>query len=459
MLNNSKLNQEHSESEDTIVALTTPRGRGAIAMVRISGDRAIDVAAHLVKDPQRLRRQKTHQLHLVDLLLEDGSLLDRPLCAVFCAPHSYTGEDVVEFFLHGGTYIAAKVIELCCQKGARVARPGEFTLRAFLHGRLDLAQAEAVADLVAAEGAAAHRTAIEQRQGALSRRIRDLRHRLIEIYSLVELDIDFSDQDLPVINRNQTLLLLREVEGDLRRLEASFIRGRLAREGAAVAIAGAPNVGKSTLFNALLEEDRAIVHETPGTTRDAVEGLVEWEGLTIRLIDTAGQADRFTGPDQEAVLRARRAAEAADITLWLLDLSDPHPQLPPADLAGRTIVIGNKVDLVKDEEPRFNIEYLRISALKGTGLTEVKQAILLKLSPKSETEIGEGILTRERHLDAVRRGLKSIGDAKHILQENLGEELLAADLRDAVNHLGEIIGEITPDDVLNRIFSEFCIGK
>lgn len=441
------------------MALATSKGRGAIAIVRLSGDKSIDVAARLVKAPRRLRNQKSHRLSLVDVLLEDGSLLDKALCAVYRGPHSYTGENAVEFFLHGGNYIAAKIIERCCQAGARVAQHGEFTQRAFLHGRLDLAQAEAVADLVAAEGAASHRVAMLQREGALSRRIRGIRDRLIEICSLVELEIDFSDQEQPVVERSEMIGMLSDIESELRGLEESFLRGRLAREGATLAIAGAPNVGKSTLFNALLGEDRAIVHEAPGTTRDAVEGTVEWDGLAIRLMDTAGQAERFAGPDGEAVERARQAASGADVVIWVMDLSEPNPEGPPNTIADRLVAVGNKADLVEDDKVTLTVEQIRISALKRTGLEKVKQTVLRKMSPADTTELSTGILTRERHLDAVRRGLKALGEAHRVLKADRGDELLAADLQEAVSHLGEIIGDITPEDVLNRIFSNFCIGK
>jgi len=453
------VNQIRNKSTDTIAALATPKGRGAIAIVRISGENAINVAAGLVKYPKKFRSRESHRLHLVDVLQEDGHLLDRALCAIFRNPNSYTGEDLVEFFLHGGIYIAAQTMERLCKSGARVAEPGEFTLRAFLNGRMDLAQAEAVADLVAAESAAAHRVAVLQREGALSQRISKIRERLIQICSMVELEIDFSEQDLPVVDRGEVLASLAEITSELLSLEESFKRGRLAREGATVVIAGAPNVGKSTLFNALLDEDRAIVDETPGTTRDAVEALVQWGGWSIRLIDTAGQAERFTGPDEKAVARSRQITKEADVVIWVMDLSETRPEYPPTEFSGRMITVGNKADLIADGNAEVNNCYLKISAKHGVGVDEVREAVLGALTPSDETKLEEGVLTRERHLEAVRGGLKSLGNAKRILKEGAGDELLAIDLSEAAAHLGEIIGEITPDDVLNRVFSDFCIGK
>ena len=242
-------------------------------------------------------------------------------------------------------------------------------------------------------------------------------------------------------------------------LEESFKRGRLAREGAKVVIAGAPNVGKSTLFNAFLDEDRAIVDETPGTTRDAVEALVQWGGWSIRLVDTAGQAERFTGPDEKAVTRARQVTAEADVVIWVMDLTESESECAPAGYGGQVITVGNKVDLIADEEISASYCYFKISAKLGAGIDEVRERILDILSPKDEIKLEEGVLTRERHLEAVRGGLKSLESAKRILETDRGDELLAIDLNEAAAYLGEIIGEITPDDVLNRIFSDFCIGK
>ncbi len=445
-------------SKDTIVALATPRGRGALAIVRLSGDQAIEIAAALTIQPDEVRRFESHRLHLVEIVSADGRLLDRALGAVFRAPNSYTGEDAVEFYLHGSGFVIAQTIERCCALGARIAKPGEFTQRAFLNGRMDLAQAEAVADLIAASSQSAHRAAIEQQEGALSRRIRSLRDTLLEVCSLVELQIDFSDQDLPVLQPERVKEILDEAIGDLQALADSYSRGRLLREGAVVVIAGAANVGKSTLFNALIGEDKAIVDAAPGTTRDAVEALVEWDGLMIRLVDTAGQAAELSGADGRAVEKARITTRSADLILWVLDLSAGAGMALPELRDERTILVGNKLDLTNGKL-LLDPSILSVSALHGRGIKEIREAALKRLLHEISGDIAEGLLTRERHFEAVQRGLGSLRRALEAARLGRGEELLAADLRETINHLGEIIGEIAPDDILNRIFADFCIGK
>ena len=453
------VNAQNSLSTDTIVALATPKGRGALAIIRLSGEGAIDVAARCVKDPGGIRDLASHRLSLVDVLSEDGSVLDKALCAVYHHPRSYTGENAVEFFLHGSQYIVAKTIEQCCLNGARIAEPGEFTLRAFLNGRMDLTQAEAVADLIAADSEASHKVAMLQREGALSRNIHEIRDRLIEIGSIVELEIDFSDQELLVTDRKTLSEMLDAVEKDLNLLKESYKRGRLARQGVTVSIAGAPNVGKSTLFNALVGEYRAIVHELPGTTRDPVEGHVEWGGVNVRLVDTAGQGETLSGPDKEAVEIARRKTLAADLVLWVLDLSDPCMELPQMELGERILIIGNKSDLVGVGETTVSGEYIRVSALKREGLNKIKTAVMSSFSQGDVIEYSEGILTRERHFQSVQDALRILANARDLFDQDIGNELIAEDIREAINRLSTIIGEVTPDDVLNRLFADFCIGK
>lgn len=453
-------NDHNTNAEnDTIVALATPKGKGAIAIVRLSGEEAILVASRAVDKPDALLQQESHRLNLVNVVAEDGRVLDRALCAIYRKPHSYTGENVVEFFLHGSPYIVAKTIDTCCHNGARSAQAGEFTLRAYLNGKMDLVQAEAVADLVASAGRRAHETAILQREGALSSRIRMIRDTVLKICGLVELDIDFTDQDLPVFDKTEVLDGIDDILRNLHDLEASFTRGRMAREGVTVVIAGAPNVGKSTLFNRLIGEDRAIVHETPGTTRDAVEAVVEWSGLTVKLIDTAGQADRFLGPDEEAVQRARLTSKTADLVLWLNDLTDVSPEFPPDELKDRVIVLGNKSDLVESEERFVNICNIVISALQGMGIEDIRKSVVNRFVTKTDGMPQEGVLTRERHYEAVKRAVKKLNHLRESQKKAWRQDLLAFDLREIANILGEIVGEVAPDDVLNRIFADFCIGK
>jgi tRNA modification GTPase len=427
--------------------------------MRLSGESALDIAASLVGDPDRFRQAPPQRLQLVDLHSRDGNILDHALCATFCEPHSYTGENAVEFYVHCSPFIISSVIDCCREAGARTAQPGEFTQRAFLNGRMDLAQAEAVADLISAESAVSHRVAISQREGVLSKRIQQLRDAMTGICALIECGIDFSDQDLPVVENDVLLERLAAVEKDLADLKSTFARGKLAREGASVVIAGAPNVGKSTLFNALLKEERAIVHEHPGTTRDAIESFVEWGGVSIRLIDTAGQADDFGGPDVAAIERARVASESADLVLWVVDLASNVQDPPPETLIQRSLVIGNKADLVDDATVLHDTDILPISALKLQGLNRVQDAVMERLLPQDELEFGEVILTHERHFEAVGKALKSVTAGRQVIQKGHGHELLAADLHDALSALSEIVGEIAPDDILNRIFADFCVGK
>jgi tRNA modification GTPase len=453
------MDNNNKSIDDTIVALATPRGKGAIAIVRLSGKEAIMVASRLVKQSDMLLCQESHRLSLVDVVGEKGEVLDHALCAVYRKPHSYTGENVVEFFLHGSPYVIARTIDACCSRGARNARPGEFTLRAYMNGKMDLAQAEAVADLVASAGRVAHKTAILQREGTLSSRIQEIRNKVIEICGLVELDIDFTDQDLPVVDKDKVLRSIDDVLENLHDLESSFTRGRLAREGASVVIAGAPNVGKSTLFNRLLGEDRAIVHETPGTTRDTVEAAVEWSGLTIKLSDTAGQADQFAGPDEEAALRARHTSKTADLVLWMIDLTDPYAENPPDELKDRIIILGNKSDLVESENASIRNYNIKISALHGVGIEEIRESVVDMFATETDDKLQEGILTRERHYGAVRKAVELLGETKISQKKVWRQDLLAFDLREVADILGEIVGEIKPDDVLNKIFADFCIGK
>jgi tRNA modification GTPase len=458
--------RDSSVSRETIAAPATPRGSGAIAIVRLSGEDAVRIASELVRDARKLREQKSHHIRRAQLLQADGTPLDEALCAVYRAPRSYTGENMVEFFLHASPFIVSKTLERCCQAGARIAKPGEFTLRAFLNGKMDLAQAEAVADLVASASERAHRAAIRQRGGALSDVISGLREQLIEILSRVELEIDFTDQGVDFTEQKPLQERLQGVITEATKLAESFQRGRLYRDGAVVVIAGPPNVGKSTLFNALLNEERALVHESPGTTRDAIEALVEWEGLAVRLLDTAGQAEGFSDVDAQAVARARKLSRNADLVLWTVNVAQPETLEPPAEIAAKVVIVGNKADLLPDDRP-LPEGVLRVSALRRTGLETLKRAAVESLFPpvqgsqqNSEGLQGpareEAVLTRERHYEAVRRALACLERARDVADR---VELFAFELREANESLSEVIGEVTKDDILNRIFADFCIGK
>ncbi|MCX6640592.1 MAG: tRNA uridine-5-carboxymethylaminomethyl(34) synthesis GTPase MnmE [bacterium] len=445
-----------NRNEDTIVALATPQGRGALAIIRLSGDDAIAIAARLTDAPEQFKAKKPRQIFLTNLIDHDGAILDRVQCIYYLQPHSYTGENAVEIFLHGSPFIVDQAIRNSLRCGARIAEPGEYTLRAFLNGKLDLAQAEAVADLIAASSQAAHRAAIAVHEGALSRRVSAIRKQMVEIRSLLELQIDFSDQELPVIDEEAVKRKIDSIIQELQAMESAYRQGRLARDGASVVISGKPNVGKSTLFNALLKEDRAIVHERPGTTRDTVEGFVEWEGLSIRLIDTAGQDDDYDGPDQLAVARARTVAAVADVVIWVEDATAPkETQNTPAK--ERAIIVVNKTDLIDNKEIRNN--YLSISAQKGFGLPELQKQVIERLGYEKDILFEDGIITRQRHVQAVTRAIDILEGAIERIGIKMREELLAADLKAASDVLGEIMGDVSTDEILDHIFSEFCIGK
>ncbi len=447
------------EMKDTIVALATPPGVGALAIVRLSGKQAVEIAARMVRQSEKLLQQPAQHMQLHDIILANGGLLDRGMVAIFREPYSYTGENVAEFYLHGSPYVISQMLELCYQQGARAAQPGEFTLRAFLQGKMDLTQAEAVADLIAASGEDAHRQALSQQAGRLSQRILSLREKLIEASSLIELQIDFSDQDLPLVNDQTLLATLKAAEDDLRLLAHSYQRGRLIREGATVAIAGPPNVGKSTLLNALIGEDRAIVDEQPGTTRDAVEALVNWEGISVRLLDTAGQGAHFTGADKQAVARAQKTTQSADVILWVHDLSAQVAlELPPDVQDKRMILVGNKADLPIGINAEI-ADCLPVSALRGTGLERVKKAVLDRLFTGERNAPNEGILTQERHYEAAKNAGEGLRAARAALVNHRGEELVLEDIRAAIRHLDTIVGEVSTEEVLERIFANFCIGK
>ncbi len=453
-----KNSSETLPRSDTIAAQATPQGIGALAIVRLSGSQALTIAANLIRDSKKLLDLPPRTLHLVDIVQADGSLLDQAVFAMYPQPHSYTGENVVELFLHGSPYISSKLLEHCYKLGARPAHPGEFTLRAFLNNRMDLAQAEAVADLIAASGESAHRAAILQREGNLSRRIHNLRDKLLESLSLIELNLDFSDQEVPLIEEAKLLTILVEISADLEKLKESFARGRLAREGAVIVIAGAPNVGKSTLFNALLGEDRVIVDEQPGTTRDTVEAHLVWEGLCLRLIDTAGQAEYTLRSDQLAVERAQKAVRSADLLLWLIDLTTEHSIYPDPELRDKVLIIGNKADLISRNAAQEPVD-CPISALRGEGIANLKTTIIRRVFQDKPDSFSEGVLTRERHYDAVCQALEMLNNGQQALNDKLGHELIALDIRQAADYLGEIIGEVTSEEIINRIFSDFCIGK
>lgn len=471
--------------DDTICAIATPPGEGGIGILRISGLRALDIASHVVclRSGKSLHALPTHRLTLADLCAGTAlspitgtrnacapNFIDEALVVVMKGPHSFTGEDVVEVQCHGGPVILDQLCRGVLSSGARLADPGEFTKRAFLNGRLDLAQAEAVLDTIRAKTARSLTLAQSQRRGELSRYVEEIRSELVVALAHIEAALDFAEEDISFVRQDELMRLLGATLHKLRRLLQSGRDGRIWREGAAVAILGRPNVGKSSLLNALLRSDRAIVTAIPGTTRDILEELVSIEGIPVRLLDTAGIRMTDDPVEVEGIRRSRLAWGDADLGLILLDGSQPLSESDHALLAEsesvRALLVVNKCDLPRqlsrddlDRACPGHGEILEISATVPIGLDELRKAIRRRLMP-GMLESNEGVLvTNLRHTVAIERALQGVDQARQSVEVGHAGELVAMDLRIAADALGEITGVITTDEILERIFAEFCIGK
>lgn len=444
--------------DDTICAPATAVGSGALSVVRISGPDALGVAGRVVA----LRRgsvteAKGYTLHFGTI--ED---LDDVMVSVFRAPHSYTGEDSVEISCHASPFIVTNILERLTRAGARMAGPGEFTRRAFAAGKMDLAQAEAVAEMIAADSEASHRVAMNQLRGGYSAELRGLRDDLLRITSLLELELDFSEEEVEFADRAKLTALLEEASAHVNRLADSFSAGNAIKNGVPVAIVGAPNSGKSTLLNAILGEDRAIVSSIAGTTRDTVEEIFMLGGIKFRLIDTAGLRDTDDLVERLGVERSRAALSRARIVLAVADGTSPEisfndleSMLSPGQ---KLIRIVNKSDLLAESEPSPTNEkgYIYVSAKHGTGIDALLEAITSSVEP---FDSGSTLVTNARHHEALVKAGTALGRVSSGLRSGTPGDLLAEDLRDAISHLGSIFGEITTDDILGEIFHNFCIGK
>jgi tRNA modification GTPase len=445
---------------DTIVALATPPGIGAIGVIRVSGPEAFAIVGRLFVGKD-LNTQSSHTLH-VGLLVEAGEQLDEAVVSLFRGPRSYTGEDVIEISCHGSPVVLERVIGAVVRGGARLARAGEFTQRAFLNGKLDLAQAEAVADLIASHTAAAARTALHTIRGGFSRALRELRERLVSFSALIELELDFSQEDVEFADRTQLYQLISEASVMTEELLQSFRLGNVIRNGVSVAIVGKPNAGKSTLLNTLLNEERAIVSEIAGTTRDTVEEILNIGGICFRLIDTAGIRGHTSDIiEQIGVGRSLEKMAAADIVMYLFDVREGVDGMRE-DLVSRGkafLLVGNKVDMAGGPMAVQYPEEVLISARDGIGMDVLKQR-LVDLVLNGQAATGEGTLvTNARHFQALGKVAEALGVIRKGLDELLPGDLLALDIRVCLHHLGEITGEITTEDRLDYIFSKFCIGK
>ncbi|RXR30071.1 tRNA uridine-5-carboxymethylaminomethyl(34) synthesis GTPase MnmE [Flavobacterium piscinae] len=469
---------------ETIVALATPSGAGAIAVIRLSGRAAIAIAANIFVSVsgKDLTKQKTHTIHLGHIVSE-GKTYDQVLVSIFKNPNSYTGEDVVEISCHGSTFIQQQIIQLLLRMGAKMAQPGEFTLRAFLNGKLDLSQAEAVADLIASDNEASHQIAMQQMRGGFSNEIVQLRQELLNFASLIELELDFAEEDVEFADRSQFNELLNRIEFVLKRLIDSFAVGNVIKNGIPIAIVGEPNVGKSTLLNALLNEERAIVSDIAGTTRDTIEDELVIEGIGFRFIDTAGIRETTDHVESIGIKKTFEKIEQAQVVVYLVDssqLSVVGSQMTVDHMKNeieqirnkypnkKLLTVINKKDLLSTEMlSKLETELttvnrqqytLFISAKNNIGIDELKQR-LLSFVNTGALRNNETIVTNSRHYDSLLKALEEIQKVKWGLESNLSSDLMAIDIREALFHFGEITGEVTNDELLGNIFANFCIGK
>jgi tRNA modification GTPase len=467
------MNYAKHNLQDTIAAIATPPGVGAIGIIRLSGGEALAIAQQ-VFGGKDLTLQPGHTLHFGTIVADDGAILDEVLVSVFRAPHSYTGENIAEISCHGSPYILRSVLELLVRKGARLAQPGEFTLRAFLNGKMDLSQAEAVADLIASSSESAHKLAMRQMRGGFSHAIKRLREELINFASLLELELDFSEEDVEFANRRQLEELVRNIRELVAAMLHSFQLGNVIKHGVPTVIAGRPNAGKSTLLNALLQEERAIVSPVAGTTRDTIEEVLNIEGVEFRLIDTAGIREAQDQIEAIGVEKALEKVRQAALLLYVFDVAETSPEAALSDLSRlrqgdmQVLVLCNKMDT----NPYFRPEWLctggeveleprqvvTLSALHGMNIPYLREKIY-EAAIAGQLDLESPVVTSVRHYEALLKAADSLDEVLRGLSAGLSSDFVAMDLRQALNHLGEILGEVSTDDLLETIFSKFCIGK
>ena len=455
-------------NQETIIALATPNGLGAISVIRISGSNAISITEKVFKPKgnKKLSNQKSHTVHLGHLIKNEHEL-DEVLVTLFKGPNSYTGEDTIEISCHGSTFIQQEIIDLFIDNGIRVANPGEFTLRAFINGKMDLNQAEAVADLIASENEGSHKLAMQQMKSGFSEDLKKLRAELLHFSSMIELELDFSQEDVEFAERNEFKKLTNKIILELGNLIDSFKSGNVLKNGISVAIAGKPNAGKSSLLNKLLNEEKAIVSDIPGTTRDSIEDSLTIEGIKFRFTDTAGLRKTEDIIESKGIEKTKEKINKAKILLYLFDSNDTNLEEINNDLNTfkredlHVILVRNKIDL-ENNNPKLiseleNFNLIQISVNDSDSISKLKTKLISEvniLNPYTDT-----IVSNSRHYEALINALEAIKDVNKGIESNISGDLLSVDIRKSIQHLAEITGEITNDDVLGNIFANFCIGK
>ena len=467
------MNIDYISSQDTICALSTPAGSGAIAIIRLSGDQAVDIVSSIFfpKNKKTLLADVHTHTAVFGTIGNNENIIDEVLVTIFRAPHSYTSEDVVEISCHGSVYIQQKILEILLSGGARLAEPGEFTMRAFMNGRFDLSQAEAVADLIASNSEASHRLAINQMRGGFSNKIASLRARLIDFASLIELELDFSEEDVEFADRPELFKLLKTIKNEIENLKSSFALGNVMKHGIPVAIAGKPNVGKSTLLNALLNEERALVSDIPGTTRDAIEDTINIQGVNFRFIDTAGLRPSDDIVENMGIERTYEKMNQAMVVLYVFDITTASEDEIDEDIAEiraqlddpekHIIPVANKTDMLTEAPHTFKklveMDTLFVSAKRDENINLITDRLLTSTSPEETGD--QTIVYSLRHFEALTRAGKSIASIEKGFADGIPSDLVAIDIRQALHHLGSITGEVSTEELLGNIFGKFCIGK
>jgi len=467
--------------DDTVVAIATPAGRGGIGVVRLAGPEAVSIAQPMLRlthtlepgravfgelvEPEAKNYVQAAAIHPAELDGASGARIDEVVVTYFQKPHSYTTDDIVEISAHGSPVVLRHIVELALARGARLAEPGEFTMRAFLNGRIDLTQAEAVRDLIESQTLFQAKVAAQQLEGALSKRLQPMKQKLVELIALLEAGIDFAEDDISVLPPDQILKHIAEVQVPLAELAGSFAFGKIVHEGLTLAIVGRPNVGKSSLFNCLVERERAIVTATPGTTRDLVSETVALGGIPVKLVDTAGIRRALDEAESIGIRKSMEALADADVVLFVLDASEPlgdEDRELLMHVEGRTaIAVHNKTDLDGSELSNFNsrLPVIRTSAVTGLGIPELRSEILRHIAGDNIPQAESGFLTNVRHQARVSDAMNGLEAAIEAVGNQVPHEMLLLDLYSALRPLDEITGATTTEDILNLIFSTFCIGK